>query len=56
MAGSRRHFVAVATVPVSKSTSGTDYWPMILTMTVLAYLWTGSYFQLAVLAGQIQSF
>ena len=50
--GSRAHFVAVETVHVSKSTSGTDFWPMILTMTVLVYLWTGSYFQLAVLAGR----
>ena len=54
--GSRAHFVAVETVHVSKSTSGTDYWPMILTMTVLAYLWTGSYFQLAVLAGHFMFF
>ena len=44
------------TVPVSRSTSGTDCWPMILTMTVPEYSWTGSSFLLVVFAGQFLYF
>ena len=42
---------AVETVPVSRSTSGTDCWPTILTTTVPGSSWTGSSSPPAVPAG-----
>ena len=44
------------TVPVSRSTSGTDCWPTILTTTVPASSWTGSSSPPAVSAGQLVTF
>ena len=44
------------TVPVSRSTSGTDCWPTILTTTVPVSSWTGSSSPPAVSAGQLVTF
>ena len=47
-----QHSAVAGTVPVSRSTSGTDCWPTILTTTVPASSWTGSSSPPAVPAGQ----
>ena len=45
------HSGVTATVPASRSTSGTDCWPTTLTTTVPGYSWTGSSSQPAAPAG-----
>jgi hypothetical protein len=40
----------LVTVAVNRNTSGTDCWPMIRTTIAREFLWTGSYFHLAVCA------
>ena len=45
--------VVAVIVPVSRSISGTDYYPMILIMIVMGYSWTGSSSLPAVSVGKL---